>query len=243
MNIDTYQKNGWIKIRSFIKPYEIKEIRNKIDNFLKKKYDKYDARFINFVNNEKKPENINSFHKLDDCKWIRDFSQKKKLKTIVKKLLKTNFFKLRQAEYFAKPKKKGLSAPDHQDNFFWNLNDSNAITFWIALTDSNKKNGGIYYFNSSHNYGVLNHKKSYMKGTSQTVKDKKFLKKFSISCPSLKKGDALIHHSLIVHGSKKNKSNHSRKGITFQYIKNSAKIDLKKKIKYEKKLFEQIKKR
>ena len=36
MNIDTYQKNGWIKIRSFIKPYEIKEIRNKIDNFLKK---------------------------------------------------------------------------------------------------------------------------------------------------------------------------------------------------------------
>ena len=37
MNIDTYQKNGWIKIRSFIKPYEIKEIRNKIDNFLKKK--------------------------------------------------------------------------------------------------------------------------------------------------------------------------------------------------------------
>ena len=40
----------------------------------------------------------------------------------------------------------------------------------------------------------------------------------------------------------KNKSNHSRKGITFQYIKNSAKIDLKKD-KIRKKLFEQIKKR
>ena len=34
------------------------------------------------------------------------FFSKKKLKTIVKKLLKTDFFKLRQAEYFAKPKKK-----------------------------------------------------------------------------------------------------------------------------------------
>tara|TARA_Y100000816_G_C26102670_1_gene584856 strand:- start:258 stop:989 length:732 start_codon:yes stop_codon:yes gene_type:complete len=243
MNINNYHKNGWVKIKNFIKSHQVIEFKKKINIFLEKKYHKYDDRFINFVNDEKKIENINSFHKLDDCKWIKNFSQNKKLKNIVKKLLKTNSFKLRQAEYFAKPKKKGLAAPDHQDNYFWNLDDSNAITVWIALTESNKKNGGVYYFNSSHNYGILKHKKSYMKGTSQTIKDKKFLKKFSISYPSLKKGDALVHHSLIVHGSKQNKSIYSRKGITFQYIKKNAKIDLKKKIKYEKKLFEQIRTR
>ena len=82
-----------------------------------------------------------------------------------------------------------------------------------------------------------------MKGTSQTIKDRKFLKKFLKLYPSLKMGDALIHHSLIVHGSKENKSNNSRRGVTFQYITKKAKVNMNKKKKYEKKLFEQIKKR
>ena len=186
---------------------------------------------------------INSFHKLDDCGWIKKFSNNKKITQITKKLLNTNLFKLRQAVYFAKPKKTGLAAPEHQDNFFWNLSNGNAITVWIALTNSNHKNGGIYYFNSFHKYGILDHKKSFMKGTSQTIKSKNFLKKFLKVCPSLKRGDALIHHSLIVHGSKENKSNFSRRGITFQFMLKNTKINQRKKLEYEKKLFEQIKRR
>ncbi len=243
MNIDNYQKNGWIKIEKFIQYNQVKEIKKQIKNFLDKNYRKYENRHINFVNNEKKAKEINSFHKLDDCAWIRNFSKNKRMTEVVKKLLNTKSFKLRQAEYFAKPMRKGLAAPDHQDNFFWNLNDSNAITIWIALSKSNKKNGGIHYYNSSHNFGIFKHKKSYMKGTSQTIKDRKFLKKFLKLYPSLKMGDALIHHSLIVHGSKENKSNNSRRGVTFQYITKKAKVNMNKKKKYEKKLFEQIKKR
>lgn len=243
MNITNYQNNGWIKVEKFLQSHQIKEIKKQIKNFLEKNYERYEDRYINFVSYQKKLKDINSFHKLDDCVWIRKFSKNKKITEVVKKFLNTKSFKLRQAEYFAKPKHKGLAAPDHQDNFFWNLNNSNAITIWIALSKSDKKNGGIHYYNSSHKYGILKHEKSYMKGTSQTIKNKKFLKKFSKSCPSLKTGDALIHHSLIVHGSSKNKSNFSRKGVTFQFITKNAKIHIKKKRKYEKNLFEQIKKR
>ena len=80
-----------------------------------------------------------------------------------------------------------------------------------------------------------------MKGTSQMVKNKKFIKQFNVSQPSLKIGDALIHHSLIVHGSRKNKSLYSRKGITLQFITKKAKIDKIRANKYEKNLFQQIK--
>lgn len=241
INFKKYEKNGWIKIKNFIKKKKIDEITNIVNIFLEKNYFKYEKRFINYVDNQKTIKNINSFHKLDDCKFIKEFSKSTQLINLVQKILKTKSIKLRQAEYFAKPRKKGLASPNHQDNFFWNLTDSNAITIWIALNRSSKKNGGVYYYDSSHVYGILDHEKSYMKGTSQTVKNKKFLKQFNVSQPSLRKGDALIHHSLIVHGSGKNKSLYSRKGITLQFITKKAKIDKLRAIKYEKNLFQQIK--
>ena len=243
ISLKNYEKNGWIKIKKFVSSSNTEILKKKINEFLEKNYLKYEPRYINFVDNKKKIENINSFHKLDDCKWVKIFSKNNEILNVATTLLKTKLVKLRQAEYFAKPLKKGLAAPNHQDNFFWNLNDSNAITVWIALSNSDKKNGGIYYYNGSHKYGILKHKKSFMKGTSQTIKDKNFIKNFSVSFPILKKGDALIHHSLIIHGSKKNISNFSRKGITFQYITKKAKVDKKRKKNYEKKLLEQLKKR
>jgi phytanoyl-CoA hydroxylase len=238
--IENYNNKGWIKINKFISTSLVNKINYNLEKFLNKQLHKYDKRYINFVNNQKLFKYINSFHKLDDCKWIKNFSKKKKVIEIVKKLLNTKSIKLRQAEYFAKPKKKGLAAPIHQDNFFWNLNNSNALTIWIALSNSSKKNGGIYYFDTSHNYGLLPHKKSYMKGTSQKIKNIKLLKGLKKSFPNLKRGDALIHHSLIVHGSNSNKSNMSRRGVTLQFMTKKAKVDKLKAKNYEKNLLQQI---
>ena len=148
-NFKQYERNGWIKVKNFIQPKKIQMMDKYVKNFLEKKFMNYESRFINFVNNQKNFKNINSFHKLDDCKWIKNFSESPKLTNFVQKILKTKSIKLRQAEYFAKPKKKGLAAPDHQDNFFWNLNDSNAITIWISLSQSSKKNGALFYFDRS----------------------------------------------------------------------------------------------
>ena len=72
------------------------------------------------------------------------------------------------------------------------------------------------------------------------IKNLSSLKRFKKITPSLKTGDILIHHALVVHGSKKNISNRPRKGLTFQfkdkntdYIKSAIKI-------YEKSLRKQI---
>ncbi len=75
------------------------------------------------------------------------------------------------------------------------------------------------------------------------IKKNSKLKKLRKSYPSLNPGDCLIHHSLAVHGSNKNYSNNSRKGITFQFVNFYSKIDKIRKAKYEKSLIKQIKKR
>ena len=148
---------------------------------------------------------------------------------------------LRASELFAKPKKSGLRVPIHQDNYYWNVIGGNALTLWIALSPSIKENGALFYFNKSHKMGILEHKPSFSKGSSQTIKNKKILKRFKKIYPILKTGDALIHNCLIVHGSSRNRSNISRKGFTFQFKTKKSKYDYVKIKEYEKKLNYQIK--
>ena len=40
----------------------------------------------------------------------------------------------------------------HQDNYYWNLKNPNAVTMWIALTPT-KINGAIEYLIGSHKFG------------------------------------------------------------------------------------------
>ena len=60
--------------------------------------------------------------------------------------------------------------------------------------------------------------------------------------PKLNPGDALLHHCLIVHGSEKNSSSKSRRGLTFQFMDKKSKIDQRMKKKYENSLKSQLKK-
>ena len=56
-----------------------------------------------------------------------------------------------------------MASPMHQDNFFWNLIDSNAVNVWVALSNANKQNGGVFYLKKSHKIGLLEHVSSFMK--------------------------------------------------------------------------------
>ena len=241
--VNKYKNRGWIKINNFISKNNLSRIHHVINIFLKKNIKFYNSRHINFVNTKKNLKNINSFHKLNDCLEVKKLSKKKIIKNYVNTLLNVKKIKLRQSEYFAKPKNSGLPVPDHQDNFYWNIIGGNALTVWIALSKSNIKNGAIHYYEGTHKYGILRHEPSYAKGSSQKVKNVNFLKKFRKVTPKLDIGDALIHHSLIVHGSKANISNTSRKGITFQFVEKDSKLDFKKIKEYEKQLYKQIKQR
>ena len=148
--------------------------------------------------------------------------------------------KIRHYEYFAKPKKIGLSSPMHQDNYYWNLKDPNSFTIWIAIDKATKRNGAVEYLLGSHKK-LYSHIASYAPGSSQKVKEiEKLKKKYKIKIFSLNPGDCLIHHSQIIHGSKKNLSNTSRKGFTVQVNDNKLKVDKVKFQRYQESLKKQI---
>jgi len=240
-----YDNNGWVKVDKFFSKNEVIKINKKIDSFLRESLKRYKGKNINFLNDSNKGNGvneINSFHKLADSKHIRQKSKNKNLLNIVNALLnsKPRFI---QSELFAKPAKKGLPSPCHQDNYYWCIKGGNALTVWVALDRVSKKNGGLYYYNKSHKSGLVNHVPSYAKGSSQTVSPKVNLKKYKKITPKLNPGDALFHHSLLIHGSQANTSGNRRRGLTFQFKPYNSKIDLLKKKKYINNLKLQLKTR
>tara|TARA_Y100000389_G_C17363618_1_gene465067 strand:+ start:62 stop:820 length:759 start_codon:yes stop_codon:yes gene_type:complete len=240
---DHYDKNGWVLLKNFVAVEKINQIKLIIRNFVEDRIKKNnDPRKLNFTDDQFNIKSLNSFHDLGNNKQIKSISNSKKIKDIVKIFLNSEP-EYRQSELFAKPKKNGLPSPDHQDNYYWAVKDSNALTIWVALDVSNKENGAVHYYDGSHKFGIMDHKPSYAKGSSQTIKNRGYLKKFNKSQPSLDVGDALIHNCLVVHGSSANKSNKSRQGWTIQFKDKKAKYDLKQKKIYEESLTKQIKKR
>lgn len=93
-------------------------------------------------------------------------------------------------------------------------------TLWIALDDSRKDNGCLYYVKGSH-------KKKY--------ESKVGLEDFNASTEGafaveLKPGDAAVHSALTVHWSHPNQTNRSRRGVSFFYSAASSKgVDVWKK--------------
>ena len=231
---NNFDRDGFVLIRKFYSSSKIKLIKKNLFKHLEKIKHKLKKRQIHFTDSKL----INSVHHL---KWekMNEIRNNKKILNIVKTLLRDKV-KHFGAEVFAKPAKYGLKVPIHQDNFYWNVDNSKGLTVWIALDKSIKKNGAIFYYKKTHKLGLLNHKSSYAPGSSQKLKNLNILKKFKKTMPNLNVGDILIHHCLVVHGSMKNLSNNDRTGLTMRHIGKSSKILISSKSNYEKELKKQL---
>tara|TARA_B100000787_G_C16198051_1_gene302473 strand:- start:3057 stop:3815 length:759 start_codon:yes stop_codon:yes gene_type:complete len=236
-----YDKDGWVVLKKFINPKEIEQIKLIIEKFVKTQIkESKNSRAINFIGKTQDLKNLNSFHELGHSEEIRKLGKRKKITDIVQYFLNSKP-EYRHSEFFAKPAKYGLSSPDHQDNYYWAVEGSNALTVWIALDKADQTNGGVHYYDGSHKFGILEHKASYAKGSSQTIENKNYLSKFKKSQPTLEVGDALIHHCLVVHGSSDNKSDYSRQGWTIQFKDIKSIYNVQQKKIYEDSLEKQIK--
>jgi len=235
------ENKGWTVFKNFLTKKDTSKYKKIIFSYLKNNHLKFKGRDINYVDNSKDFNKIHSLHALQECSEIKNFFLKGRLFKLSYLLFGNLKPELRASELFKKPKEKGLKAPPHQDDFFWNVKGNKGFTFWIALDDANKKNGSVYYFNSSHKLGLVPHVPTYSKGTSQTVKNKKLLKKFKKEYLNLNRGDMAIHSSLIVHGSEENYSKDNRAGWTFCVKPQTSPYDKKRTNNFKKSLTSQLK--
>ena len=182
--------------------------------------------------------NIQKFHKNGK---IIELSKNKNIKKLCDLIIEKKT-KVRNIEFFLKPKKSGMASPFHQDNYYWNILNAEAVNVWIACSKAFKKNGGVCYLRGSHKLGTINHEISNMKGSSQKINDSVIKNlKFKKIFPKLNPGDCLIHHPEVIHGSYKNMSNTDRIGFVVSYASTTHKLDKKKLKIYKSKMKKNLK--
>ena len=118
--------------------------------------------------------------------------------------------------FIKNPNEKGFVSY-HQDAKYIGLEPHNWVTAWVAITNSNEKNGCMRMWSGSHKEKIKDHKDTYNKNNlltrGQAVQNVPIEK----TTPNiLKAGQLSLHHPMIVHGSGPNKSNQRRIGFVIQ---------------------------
>ena len=239
--IKKFNKDGYVVLKSVFSSRKIQEYLEEINKLSKKLINSYQSPFVNLTKDEK----VNTGHNLNIIfpnSSLMKISKNKTIFNILKKLFNEKAV-VRNLEIFLKPPKTGMKAPFHQDNYYWNLKDKRAVNLWIALDKVDKNNGGLIYLKGSHNGGILKHKMSKIKGTSQEI-DKNIIRKLKYKkvYTKLNPGDCVMHHCEIVHGSNANNTNRNRRAIVISLKALSSKINKANFQKYQSRLKKHIKK-
>ena len=140
------------------------------------------------------------------------------------------------SSFFAKPAVNGKATPWHQDGQYWPIRPIATSTVWIAVDEANEENGCLEFIPGSHKTKTtLSH---------QTNNDPRYNLNQELNediDPSnafklcLEPGQMSLHDVFLVHGSKENKSDKPRRGMTMRFMPTTSYYDreLAKKIGQE----------
>jgi ectoine hydroxylase-related dioxygenase (phytanoyl-CoA dioxygenase family) len=127
-------------------------------------------------------------------------------------------------QLFCKPAHHGGVVAWHQDYSYWTRTKPMAhLTCWMALDDSTRENGCLYYVPGSHKWELLP-----MTGLAgdmneiMTVLDEEQKQAFKPVPIELKRGQCSFHHPLTVHGSYENRSDRPRRATLMNVFRDGV---------------------
>lgn len=108
----------------------------------------------------------------------------------------------------------------HQDAMYWGLDPADIVTAWVALTDSNARNGAMQVLPGSHRGALFAHNETHApenllsRGQEIAVAVDPAL---AVTL-TLKAGELSLHHVKLAHGSEANRSDGRRIGFAIRYV-------------------------
>ena len=204
-----YKDEGFVAPINIFSKEKAKEIRNQIELIEKElpgeldKSGRYNAHLISPL--------------------LDEVTHNSKILDAVESLIGKNILVCGTTLFIKNPNEKGYVSY-HQDAKYIGLEPHNWVTAWVALTDSNEKNGCMKMWPGSH-LDIKNHDEKFNEENlltrGQTVEN---VPDNEVKSVELVAGQMSLHHPRIVHGSGVNKSNDRRIGFVIQsYIGTNVK--------------------
>ena len=205
-----YRDEGFVSPINIFTSQKAKDIRNEIELIENKipgeleKSGRYNAHLISLL--------------------LDEVTHNSKILDAVESLIGKNILVCGTTLFIKNPNQKGFVSY-HQDAKYIGLEPHNWVTAWVAITDSNEKNGCMRIWSGSHKDDLKEHDQKFNEGNlltrGQTVKS---VPKEKTTPIILKAGQMSLHHPTVVHGSEQNKSSDRRIGFVIQsYIGTNVK--------------------
>jgi len=205
-----YKKQGFVSPINIFSEEKAKKIRKEIELIENKKPDeleksgRYNAHLISPL--------------------LDEITHNSKILDAVQSLIGENILVCGTTLFIKNPNEKGFVSY-HQDAKYIGLEPHNWVTAWVAITDSNEKNGCMRMWSGSHKSDLKDHDEKFNEGNlltrGQTVNNVPKEKTIPLI---LKAGQMSLHHPTVVHGSDLNKSDDRRIGFVIQsYIGTNVK--------------------
>ena len=197
-----YEDEGFVSPINIFSKEKAKEIRNEIELIEKimpeelEKSGRYNAHLISPL--------------------LDEVTHNSKILDAVESLIGKNILVCGTTLFIKNPYEKGFVSY-HQDAKYIGLEPHNWVTAWVAITDSNEKNGCMRMWSGSHKDDLKDHNQMFNEGNlltrGQTVNN---VPKEKVKPLILKAGQMSLHHPKVVHGSEQNESNDRRIGFVIQ---------------------------
>jgi ectoine hydroxylase-related dioxygenase (phytanoyl-CoA dioxygenase family) len=102
--------------------------------------------------------------------------------------------------------------PLHQDDGYGRLDPMTDVTVWVALVDTDERNGGLYLLPGSHRLGLLEHGSA---GVNPLLREAQ--SEIRPTLLPLRAGEAVAFSGLTLHGSGPNRAHEPRPGLFVRY--------------------------
>ncbi len=216
-NVNTFKKNGFIKLKNVLTPDMTQVLRNEILSLLKKTFKNY--------NNNKK----NRFLSLEmmwlENNLIREFVLSSRIAKICAELLSVEKIRLYHDNALVKESGCGRT-PWHYDDHHFPLETNDVITAWIPAQAIPIEMGPLTFAKPLDVYKLVEDIKFNEFDTSYDKEINNVFKKKQVSIVEepFELGEVSFHHNLSFHTASENKTTQSRIVLANTYFADGARV-------------------
>jgi non-haem Fe2+, alpha-ketoglutarate-dependent halogenase len=208
--VESYARDGFLSPLTALTPVEAADCREKLEAF---------ERSIGapLTSEKADPPYRSRTHVL--LAWVHALVQHPAILGAVEDLIGPDILVYTSTWFIKEPESAAIAAW-HQDATYFGLRPYVHVTAWVALTDATAENGCMEFLPGSHHRGQLPHRAGVVAdsvnraGQAITVEVDDTT---AVHAP-LRAGQFSLHHTLLMHRSKPNRSTKRRVGLAISYI-------------------------
>ena len=210
-----YQENGYIQLHDVLTPQEVEEARAHLAEAMSIQLagaldrtgrSEYDRVFLQKVNLWR------------DHEGIRGLVFHPRLAGIARRLAGAARIRLWHDHALIKPNTDSKASPWHQDLPYWPMNETCALSCWLALDDVNETNGCMRFVPQSHRWGKLEPINLVNPQDIFSLVPEPEEKDFTPVSMPMGAGSCTFHNGLTFHSAPPNRGSAPRRALIIIYM-------------------------